>query len=278
MDKQKNHKKTIISITATTLSIFLLLFWVSLAYYSLNKIVADDRLIPSQPKFIAHRGYSELYMENTISAYNAAASSDFFHGIETDIWQTKDGIFVCSHNSNPFVDKNIDITSSNYDDIKALPLDISSVIHDIDKTQNYYICTLKDYLQACRVSSKYALIEVKQEFSSRQIEELLAFVKDKIFYKNVFWGSFHKKNIELIYKNAPYYKVMLFTNIPIYSRIYATLGYNIGVNYHAIKPSAVSKAHKNNSYVFVYTLSTVQQLEKYIAMDVDFIICDGILG
>ena len=43
-------------------------------------------------KFIAHRGYSKLELENTKEAFLAAANRSYF-GIETDVVKTKDGYF-----------------------------------------------------------------------------------------------------------------------------------------------------------------------------------------
>lgn len=278
MHKQINHKKLYFLIIAFTLAMILLLSWVGLAYFSLNKIVTEDRKIAKQTQFIAHRGYSALYMENTKEAFSAASSASFFQGIETDIWQTKDGIFVCSHNVNPFVDKSIYITNSNFDEIKNLPLDISAIKYDIDKSIEYRICTLGDYLSLCLVSSKFALIEVKQVFDSEKIEQLLTFVKGKISYENVFFGSFDKNNIELIYKKAPYFKVLLFSNSPFYSHLYAFLGYSIGVSQNTLTSKMIDQTHKNNSYTFVYTLVNNEQLTKFSNLKVDFVICDSIIA
>lgn len=256
----------------------LLLFWVCLAYFSLNRIIVEDRKIAKPTQFIAHRGYSTLYMENTIDAFNAAGSTSFFQGIETDVWQTKDGVFVCSHNANPFVDKSINITTSVFADIKYLPLDISTVKYDIDKSKEYRICTLKDYLSVCLVTSKYALIEVKQKFDSEKIAELVTFVKGRISYEKVFFGSFDKNNIELIHKKAPYFKVLLFSNSAFYSHLYAFLGYNIGVSQQTLTSKMVDKTHKNNSLAFVYTITSQEQLTTFSNMKVDFVICDGIIA
>ena len=41
-------------------------------------------------KRLAHRGYSDLFPENTMSAFEQAVNSSF-EGIETDVQMTKDG-------------------------------------------------------------------------------------------------------------------------------------------------------------------------------------------
>lgn len=47
-------------------------------------------------KRLAHRGYSDLFPENTMSAFEKAAHSSF-EGIETDVQMTKDGVLVLLH-------------------------------------------------------------------------------------------------------------------------------------------------------------------------------------
>lgn len=47
-------------------------------------------------KRLAHRGYSDLFPENTMSAFEKAAHSSF-EGIETDVQMTKDGALVLLH-------------------------------------------------------------------------------------------------------------------------------------------------------------------------------------
>jgi glycerophosphoryl diester phosphodiesterase len=45
---------------------------------------------------IAHRGLSSLYPDNSVAAFEAAGQSDFFWGIETDVWYIG-GEWVLSH-------------------------------------------------------------------------------------------------------------------------------------------------------------------------------------
>ena len=53
-----------------------------------------------QTKLIAHRGVSGLECENTAAAFVAAGNRSYF-GIETDIWRTADGQFLCNHDDRP---------------------------------------------------------------------------------------------------------------------------------------------------------------------------------
>lgn len=52
----------------------------------------------SGTRFIAHRGYSEYYPENTLKAYVEASKAGFF-GWETDPWVSTDGVWFNMHDS-----------------------------------------------------------------------------------------------------------------------------------------------------------------------------------
>ena len=46
-------------------------------------------------RFVAHRGVSGLECENTAAAFIAAGNRTYY-GVETDIWRTSDGKFLCT--------------------------------------------------------------------------------------------------------------------------------------------------------------------------------------
>ena len=47
-------------------------------------------------KRIAHRGFSSEAPENTQASFAMAVEGDFY-GVECDIWKSKDGVYVVSH-------------------------------------------------------------------------------------------------------------------------------------------------------------------------------------
>ena len=50
-------------------------------------------------KRIAHRGFSSEAPENSRAAFALAVEGDFF-GVECDVWNTKDGAYVVSHDGH----------------------------------------------------------------------------------------------------------------------------------------------------------------------------------
>ena len=68
--------------------------------------------------FIAHRGYSGKYQENTDEAFLEAVKHGS-GGIETDVRTTADGVLVVNHNSTAvFADgTELEIASSTYEQL-----------------------------------------------------------------------------------------------------------------------------------------------------------------
>ena len=50
-------------------------------------------------KRIAHRGFSSEAPENTQASFAMAVEGDFY-GVECDIWKSKDGVYVVSHDGH----------------------------------------------------------------------------------------------------------------------------------------------------------------------------------
>jgi glycerophosphoryl diester phosphodiesterase len=97
-----------------------------------------------QTRFIAHRGLSGQYPDNTIESFEAAGQSDFFWGIETDIWLIN-GTFYLSHDYPQ--------------DIIGLP-------------------TLPEYLYVCNLYEKAAVIDIKSTLTTDNARFLLETTED----------------------------------------------------------------------------------------------------
>ncbi len=67
---------------------------------------------------LAHRGYSAKYPQNTLLAFEKAIEYGA-DGVELDVWRTKDGKIVVSHDGNlkKVFDANVEVRESNYEDL-----------------------------------------------------------------------------------------------------------------------------------------------------------------
>ena len=89
----------------------------------------------------AHRGASEYYPENPLSAFYAGVEMGA-NGVETDIHRTKDGVLVLFHDDDIARVTNGTGQVSDYTYRQLLELDV----HNAAKTRTDKICTFQDFL------------------------------------------------------------------------------------------------------------------------------------
>lgn len=272
------NKKFLTSAAIVLLTVFLVAFWCVLAYIQVNKTDSGSWDNESGTKFIAHRGYSAKYFQNTVQAFEAAGKESFFQAIETDVRMTKDGVFVCSHDDNPFTDSSVYISQSEFDKIKDLPLDISKEKADIDKTENYRIATLKEYLTICKDTRKIAFVELKVDFKAEEADKVFDEVHSVLYSKDFVFCSFYKDVLDRIYKENPFVKIQLFTSKSVNAFFYTKMGYNICVNKKLLKNDGrIKRAHNDDVWIGAYTVNDAEEAEKLIKMGVDYITTDMVL-
>lgn len=152
----------------------------------------------SAPKFVAHRGYSYAYPDNTEESFRAAAQMDFY-GIETDIHKTKDGYFICNHdNTVKYADgTELTIASTKRETLLSKPLKNGKTDRDA------YLCTFETYLGACKEGSKVAVIELKASFSKSDIRKILGIVDREYDRKCVSFISFSYISLRFVQEEDP---------------------------------------------------------------------------
>lgn len=267
------------SAAVILLTVLLVAFWGVLAFIQVNKTESGSWNEDSGTKFIAHRGYSTKYFQNTVQAFEAAGKESFFQAIETDVRMTKDGVFVCSHDDDPFVDSSVLISKSDYKDIKDLPLDVSKEKADIDKTENYRIPTLAEYLNICYESRKGAFVELKVDFENKEAKRVFDEVNAVLNYKDFVFCSFYKDVLDRIYEYKSFASIQLFTANSTKAFFYTKMGYNICVNKKLLKnDERIKRAHKGDVWIGAYTVNDVEEARRLIKMGVDYLTCDCVLA
>ncbi len=271
-------KKKAISIITVVTAVILLCCWIFVAVLYLNTVDAGKYNEKIGVRFIAHRGYSGKYFQNTIEAFEAAGVNGFFQGVETDVRATSDGVFVCSHDDDPFLDRSVKISEKTFDEIKDLPLDLSRATENVDITLPYRICTLSDYLKTCGWNRKIAVVEIKQKFDKEETLRLCEFVFNELPKRNVIFCTFDRNVLDYVINEYSDVNAKLFTSKKALVTLYAELGYNVGVSYKNLSESKIEKCHKKGVYVDAYTVNDVETAKKLIGFGVDFITTDEVLA
>jgi len=259
------------------MAVIMLCCWIFVTVLYLNTVDVGKYNEKVGVRFIAHRGYSGKYFQNTIEAFEAAALNGFFQGVETDVRATSDGVFVCSHDDDPFLDRSVKISEKTFEEIKDLPLDLSSATENVDITLPYRICTLSDYLTVCRRNRKIAVVEIKQKFSKEETLALCEFVFTNFTRRDVIFCTFNRKILDYVINEYSGVNIKLFTSKKALITLYAELGYNVGVPYKNLSESKIKKCHEKGVYVDAYTVNDADIAKKLIGFGVDFITTDEVL-
>lgn len=235
--------------------------------------VEEEFVIPDGTKFIAHRGLSSQHYENSEQAFLAAAQSDFFFGIETDIWLTADGVWVCAHDENPFVDSTKTIYDITYNQALNLPLDTSNADYGIPE-EDIYICSFKKYLDICIEYNKIPVIELKYVPLKADLEQLVDYISQKTQLNKVMFISFQSSNVSNLVDINPDLLVMLLTNKSIMANLLKESGNNAGIKYTLVDQDMITSIQARGAYINVWTINDIEDVLQFINFGVDFITTD----
>lgn len=119
--------------------------------------------------FIAHRGYAEFEQENTMPAFRAAIDVGFW-GIETDIYMTRDGVFVLSHDACLW-GKNYGMPEALEDETERNGMIADLTYEQLVRLTGGRIVTVEEFLQLLQGKQEIPLLELKQVVSSQYPSE-----------------------------------------------------------------------------------------------------------
>lgn len=240
-------------------------------YVATHKINAPD-LFGDGVRYIAHRGLSSEYYENTEAAFVAAAESDFFFGIETDIYRTADGKYVCAHDENPFADESKTIDELSLAQCLSLPLSVSN---DYDMPgENERLCSYERYLKICAEGGKTAVIEFKPAFTAEQVTEILAVARQYLPEERIMVISFVDTNIGHLSEVADGIGFMYLGTNKVSAEFFARRGCPVGLNADKVKPSYIDRIHRLGVTLSVWNVKTAQQAAELVEGGIDFITTD----
>ena len=139
-------------------------------------------------QFIGHQG-SYYGAPNSEEAFLYAARTLQYQALETDVKQTKDGVFVCCHDDTF---GGLTIANTNWEDLKEVVISSSrtqgypSQYNEMPGTGKYTakICTLERYLEICKEYGIYAVVELKgspgiSNSDQSRMDELMALIEQE---------------------------------------------------------------------------------------------------
>lgn len=257
--------------------IFILISMISVV--GCNKDVGGSKVIKPQYglqcKVVAHRGYRVTgAVENTEKAFIEAGKRSFW-AIETDIYPTKDGVYICNHDNN-IKGQTRPISDMTYDEI--MEIDLSSTYDEV-----VHVCTFRRYLEICKEYSKVAYVELKFTPSITGLEYILGMIEEMGMKDHAQIISFGMSNMHNVNKLNQAYG----WNFPVHylvsseGLLFEGLKNNVNTSiYYELCTKEIVDTYKEAGLkLTIWTLNDETLVDKYLEMGVetitsDFLDCD----
>ena len=225
----------------------------------------------NKPLMIAHRGMSGLEKENTASAFVAAGQRSHF-GIETDVHRTADGQYIIIHDDNTkrVTGDEMVVEQTSFETLRALRL------QDVDGVRgrrDLILPSLEEYIGICKKYGKVAVLELKNHFEPRDIEEIVGIIRNAGYLEQVIFISFDLPNMICIRELLPSQRAQFLTSEVSDDLLDTLLRHHLDldINYKALTKEYTELLHSHGIQVNVWTVNTEEDAQRMIDCGVDFI-------
>lgn len=163
-----------------------------------NTIKLEDK---GHTLIIAHRGLCGLEPENTNAAFIAAGNRSYY-GIEADVHKTADGKYVIMHDANTLrmSGDDIEISKATYETLRSLRLKQKDGVRG---RTDLRIPSLEEYLGICKYYGKKAILELKDDFTAEDVDEICRTVEQLAYMEGTVFISFKLNNLLLLKERNP---------------------------------------------------------------------------
>lgn len=221
-------------------------------------------------KMIGHRGYSSKYHENTELAF-IKAGEHASGGAETDIRVTKDGVLVCSHNSEIVLKDGtvLAVSDNDYSALTAQPLKNRKGDEDV------YLCTFERYLEIMKEFDMVCFVELKGEFTEEQVAEVFAMAERKYELSKFILQSFSIDNLKKSRRQYPDIPLMYTydSGCEPYDFCFE-YGISIDTAFRDATPEMIEQFHSHGLEVALWTVNEPEDFEMCKQYDVEYIESD----
>ena len=251
--------------------------WVSLAAVAAVFTIATSSSVssalaspaePSDTIVIAHRGFSDGGVENTLSALDAAAAAHA-DAVEMDVQQTQDGVFVASH------DTNLLMVAGHNENIYEMTADevTSTVVHEGGFRDT--IPTMEQYVRHAVDLGMPLLIELKVTGHERPgyIEDFLAVLDDLGVTDDETYHSLDPEAVETLKTLRPQLRVGLTIAVSRGGVPASPCDFYV-IEQASYTTEFLQEAHRRGKAVYVWTVNDDDGLRRYLAARVDGIVTD----
>lgn len=230
----------------------------------------EEASIVQIPQIIAHRGYSAVYPENTLAAFEGALDIGVDY-IELDVQLSKDGQVVILHDDSLKRTTGAEGTPSDYTYEELAKLDAGSWFDASFAGEK--IPTLQEALELIKDTECGVYLELKDIGDVEGFEEAVLEVTDRCgMTSRCLFASFR-------YDYLSRFKELDSSVLTLYNTTSGknTLSEEFQADYYGLYIDTITKGtvdaiHQAGKHAFVWTVNTPAQMENVQAMGVDGIV------
>lgn len=241
-------------------------------------VSSEDIFKSKKERFVAHRGFSDHAPENSIPAFERAGKAGFW-GIETDIVESADGVFMCMH------DDTLDRTTNGsgklceytYGELMNYYIDFGNDVSDFESLK---IPTMIEFLNNCVIYDCVPVIEIKSIVDYKGFLETIK--NSGLYNRSIIVGGIEDlKAIRKLDKNILVMLVAYATlDYSAYEPLLGDLEENSGILLNAplITTEVAQSLHSRGYKIGAWTLDNPEDARKYIDLGADFVVTNNIPG
>ena len=223
-------------------------------------------------RIIAHRGLSGLEPENTNAAFIAAGNRSFY-GIEADVHKTADGKYVIMHDANTLrmSGDDIEIWKATYETLRSLRLKQQD--GNRGRT-DLRIPSLEEYLGICKHYGKKAILELKDDFTAKDVDEICLAVEQLAYMEHTVFISFKLNNLLLLKERCPDQPAQYLVQQTIDDALIREMAeHKLGIDARQdlFTRENLEKCRAEGVETNAWTVNKPEDAEKLIAWGIDFI-------
>ena len=223
-------------------------------------------------QMIAHRGMCGLEPENTHAAFVAAGNRSFY-GIEADVHKTADGKFIIMHDGNTLrmSGDDIEIAKATYETLRSLRLKQKDGKRG---RTDLRIPSMEEYLEICKYYGKKAILELKDEFTAEDIEEIIRVGEALAYMEHIVFISFKMKNLLLLRERCPEQAVQYLVDYDIDDALIQELAdRNMGIDMRGERytEEILRKCQEKGVETNAWTVNDPDMARKLIDWGIDYI-------
>lgn len=224
-------------------------------------------------KRIAHRGFSSEAPENTGVSF-ALAAEGAFYGVECDIWRTRDGEYVVSHDGHllRMCGVNRDIPNMTYAEVCSCP--VTGGKKRVDYPVQYVI-SFREYLSImARNEMICPIVELKVDYTTVELREIVSLASHYGLLERTFFISMYPAvllRLKLEFQFPPQ-RLQYVYGVPKETK-FRPVGVeleqwlianriNLDARYTLVSKGNVMRLHKEGLEINVWTVNTEKEFRR----------------